>query len=330
MRRFRKIIFLLVLIGIFIELMIIVPQKIKSFRGTRIADVAKKLEEEKNLSKAEGIHIVESQKGNRDFELFAKTAEGEQGIGTWNLFDMKVNYYNSQVIDYVVTGEKGFVDGKSKDMDIMGKVKTVSKNGYHFNTDSIHYRAEDRLITSPDRVVMLGPRDKDGAGLRLTGKSMLVDVEKNVMLIEQDIRAEKELSQGQNAVITSQRAEFSGNHQKAHFVGNVRMSYKKMVIEAPEASFDYAQGGDFLSAVQFRGGVKFVDQDKSATSQEIKMNLRAQEVILDGNPQVVQDQDELRGERIIFLEGGKKVKVERVKAQMSPQSETLKQQDEAP
>jgi len=50
----------------------------------------------------------------------------------------------------------------------------------------------------------------------------------------------------------------------------------------------------------------------------MKLNLRAQEIVLDGNPQVIQDQDELRGERITFLEGGKKVKVEKVKAQMNP------------
>lgn len=321
MRRLKKIIFLLLLIGIFIELIIIVPQRIKSFRGTRISEVAKKINEEPSKSFGRGIHIVESQKGQRDFELFADSAEGQQGVGTWNLFDMKVNYYNKQVIDYTVTGEKGFVDGQTKDMDILGNVKTVSKNGYEFLTTSIHYKALDRLITSPDQVVMRGPRDKDGEGLRLTGKEMIVDVEKNTMLIKSQIRAQKELSEGEKAVITSQEAEFSGVNQKAFFRGQVRMSYKKMIIEAPEASFDYTEGSDFLSSVQFDGGVRFMDDDKKATSQQMKLNLRAQEVILDGNPQVVQDQDELRGERITFLEGGKKVRVERVKAQMKPDSE---------
>jgi LPS export ABC transporter protein LptC len=318
MRRLKKIFFLLLLLGIFVELIIIVPQKIQNHRGSRLSEVAKKINEESGKSFGQGIHIVESQKGQRDFELFAESAEGQQGVGTWNLFKIRVNYYNKQTVDYTVTGEKGFVDGRTKDMDIVGKVKTVSKNGYEFITSSIHYKAFDRLITSPDQVAMRGPRDKDGEGLRLTGKQMSVDVEKNRMLIKNEIRAEKEISKGDKAVIHSQEAEFSGVHQKALFRGNVRMSYKKMTIEAPEAAFDYTEGSDFLSSVQFRGGVKFSDQDKKAVSQQMKLNLRAQEIVLDGNPQVIQDQDELRGERITFLEGGKKVKVEKVKAQMNP------------
>lgn len=315
-KKLKKILFLLILIGILVELMIIIPRRLNQGRSQEIADVAKKLEQEQSTSRLEGIHIVESQNGDRDFELFAKDAEGFQGAGTWNLYDLKVLYYNKEVVDYTVTGKKGFIDGQTKNMDIEGDVNTISKNGYQFKTHSIRYRSKERKITSPDRVLMLGPADKDGAGLVLRGKDMIVHVDKNLMIIEHDIRAEKEMGKGKKAVITSDSAEFSGLNRIARFHGKVRMTYGEMVLEAPEAEFDYGSEGDLLNSVQFSGGVKLNDSTKSATSERVRMNLKAEEVVLDGSPRVVQDQDELRGERIIFLDGGKKVKVEKVKAQM--------------
>lgn len=35
--------------------------------------------------KMEGVHLVESRKGSRDWELFAEVAEGYEGKGAWEL-----------------------------------------------------------------------------------------------------------------------------------------------------------------------------------------------------------------------------------------------------
>jgi lipopolysaccharide export system protein LptA len=48
--------------------------------------------------------------------------------------------------------------------------------------------------------------------------------------------------------------------------------------------------------------------------------LNKNEFVFDGRPRVVQDNDELRGDRIVFLDGGKKVKVQNAKLKVSRES----------
>ena len=41
----------------------------------------------------EGVHIVESQSGSRDWELFSKSAEGSTTTGEWELYQVRVLFY---------------------------------------------------------------------------------------------------------------------------------------------------------------------------------------------------------------------------------------------
>ena len=94
------------------------------------------------------------------------------------------------------------------------------------------------------------------------------------------------------------------------------MSYDGMRLEGPEASFLYGSGADMLSSVAIKGGVKVSDADKFATAETVNLDLLANKYIFKGRPKIIQNNDELSGEEIIFLEGGKKVKIERVRAKM--------------
>ena len=85
--------------------------------------------------KMAGVHLVESQKGTRDWELFAKDAEGTQGNGAWLLKTVKVQFYNKEQIDFIVTGQSGKIDMKSKAMKITGQVRITSMNGYIFESE---------------------------------------------------------------------------------------------------------------------------------------------------------------------------------------------------
>ncbi|MNL10806.1 hypothetical protein D3C87_1316180 [compost metagenome] len=58
------------------------------------------------------------------------------------------------------------------------------------------------------------------------------------------------------------------------------------------------------------------DVDKYATSESVNLDLLADKYVFKGRPKVIQNNDELSGEEIIFLEGGKKVKIERARAKM--------------
>lgn len=309
-KKWRKWIFLALLAAIFFELMIIIPQRIKKNKTEEIIEVAQNLNNEKSTGKATGVHYVESLKGQRDWELYAKSAEGAIGQGAWDLGDIKVLYYNRDQVDFTVVGNRGRVDGVTKDMDIAGNVSTLSANGYRFSSSAVSYRAKERSITSPEEILMIGPKDEDGEGLVLRGKTMVVFVDTNVMEIKQDIFAEKGMKDGK-IQIHSNSAEFSGKNKTAKFIGNVEMKYNDYVLAGPEAQLSYGQKENFLGLISFKGGVQVRHKDKSATSERVNMDLKNGFLSLDGHPHVTQGEDEISGERILFLDNGKKIKVER-------------------
>ncbi len=308
-KRWRKWIFVGLLIAIFVELLIIIPRRIKKSKTEEIIAVAQNLHNEKSTGKFTSVHYVESFKGQRDWELYAKSAEGALGQGVWKLDEIKVLYYNKDNVDFTVVGRRGGVDGATKDMDIEGDVTTLSANGYRFSTPIVSYRAKERTIVSPESVLMVGPQDEDGEGLILRGKTMIVSVDQNTMIIKQNVFAEKGMRDGK-IVIKSDAAEFSGSDKTARFVGNVEMKYNDYVLAGPEAQLNYGQKENFLGMVSFKGGVQVRDKDKSATSEKVNMDLKNGFLSLEGRPRVTQGEDEISGDRILFLDQGKKIKVE--------------------
>jgi lipopolysaccharide export system protein LptA len=87
-------------------------------------------------------------------------------------------------------------------------------------------------------------------------------------------------------------------------------------MEGPEASFEYGSGIDILQSVQVKGGVKVSDLDKYATSDSVQFDPEQNKFTFKGRPRVVQNNDEITGDQIVFIDGGKKVKVEKSRVQV--------------
>lgn len=331
--KIKNVIFIGLLIFLFVEVLIVFPSKLehdddKAIRA-RIEEQARqrkqnlaegKDEVEPTSTLAEqrmgGVHLVESQQGLRDWELFAKSAEGSQTAGTWKLHQVRVLFYNKEKVEFTVTGDQGVIDAKSKDLSITGNVTTKSENGYSFQTPSVYYSSVKRIIQSPEEVTMKGPKDKTGEGLILKGRRMEVSVDDSKMVIKESVTARKPMKEGKSFDVVADGAEFSGKSREARFLGKVRMTYDNMRLEGPEASFLYDSGASILSSVAVKGGVKVSDADKFATAQTVNLDLLANKYVFKGSPKIIQNNDELSGEEIIFLDGGKKVKIERVRAKM--------------
>ncbi|MDG0816754.1 LPS export ABC transporter periplasmic protein LptC [Bdellovibrio svalbardensis] len=333
MKNIKNFVFIGLLIFLFVEVLIVFPSKLeheddKALRARIEAEVRRR---EQNLADGKGeveptstvaeqrmggVHLVESQQGLRDWELFANSAEGSQSAGTWKLHQVRVLFYNKEKVEFTVTGDQGSIDAKSKDLSIIGNVTTKSENGYSFMTPSVYYSSLKRIIQSPEQVTMKGPRDSSGEGLVLKGRSMQVLVDESKMIIKENVTAQKPMKEGKTFDVAADGAEFSGKSKEARFLGKVRMTYDNMRLEGPEASFLYDSGASILSSVAVKGGVKVSDADKFATAQTVNLDLLANKYVFKGSPRIIQNNDELTGEEIIFLEGGKKVKIERVRAKM--------------
>ncbi|MFN7262322.1 MAG: LPS export ABC transporter periplasmic protein LptC [Pseudobdellovibrionaceae bacterium] len=266
--------------------------------------------------KMKGVHLVESNSGERDWELFAEVAEGYEGKGSWLLKNVRVLFYNDEVVDFTVTGKSGMIDSKTKDMTIEGEVKTQSSNGYRFETPSMQYRAKSRILLSPDKVKMTGPPDVRGGALQLEGERMEAQVDQSLMTIEAGVLAKKSLIGGRQFKIHSEKAEFSGKSKAARFLNQVAIEIDSMKLEGPEASFNYKDSTDFLQSIMVRGGVKVSDIDKYATAENVKFDPSENKFIFSGQPRVVQNSDEIVGDQIVFIDGGKRVKVENIRAKV--------------
>jgi len=327
----KNALFVILLVALFVEVLIIFPNRLEHREDTAPIELAKneeaedkanekskdkKIEKSKVVSpsqKAKGIHLVESQQGSRDWELFAESAEGDQSA-SWDLQNVKVLFYNKEKLGFTVVGDRGSIDGKTKDLHIRGNVITTSENGYIFKTPSIFYSSKRRQIVSPEKVNMKGPKDEMGDGFVLEGVNMTVQVDDSRMTINQNVRGSKKFKDGKQFYILSDKADFSGQSRQAKFAGNVEVKYANLRMQGPAAIFQYKGKTDLINYIQMQGGVRVSDVDKVATAETVNLDIFKNIFTFRGKPKVIQDNDELSGEEIIFLDGGKKVKVEKVRA----------------
>lgn len=262
------------------------------------------------------VHLVESKAGARDWELYAEAAEGYAGQGSWELKNVKVLFYSGEKVEFTVTGQSGRIDSKTKDMEIAGEVSTISNNGYRFQSPSLIYLADMRLLKSPEKIRMISPPDENGKAMQLDGEKMQAMVDKSVMTISNGVVAKKQMNDGKIFVIKSQVAEFSGHDNSAKFLEKVMIELDTMRMEGPEAQFSYKEGTEMLQSILMRGGVRVSDIDKYATSEAVRFDPKDNRFTLTGKPRVVQNNDEILGDQIIFIDGGKKVKIENIKARV--------------
>lgn len=313
--RFKNAIFVSILVFLFIEILIIFPQHLESFESDAVSKEKIKDPNEAE-QRASGIHLVESQKGTNDWELFAKDAEGNQGNESWLLKTVKVNFYNKNEIHFVVTGESGKIDMKSKGMQITGHVKITSMNGYLFESDEVLYDANKRQILSRGPIAMQGPKDEQGEGLKVNGSQMIVEIDQSRMLVKEQIKASKKMKDDKKFNLSSVTAEFSGKNHEAKFLTDVVINYGETKIEGPAAAFIYEKKKSTLKNIIFSGGVRVSNEDKYAISDVMNLDIEANKFTFSGHPRVYQNNDELSGQQIVFLDGGKKVKVENIRATM--------------
>lgn len=262
-----------------------------------------------------GVHLVENSNKEKGWELFANEAVGTSD-SHWVLKNVKVQFFNDNKSNYVVVGDVGEIDGNSKDMVIRGNVRTDSSNGYSFKTDTLVYSAKQKTMTSNDSVYMEGPDDNSGKGFKLKGEKLLVDVVKNQMSILDKVFATKTIKL-KDFKLNSQRADFSNYNQEADFSGDVKMRLGSLDVQSPSAKFSYSNLSQSLVKVFLNGGVEFTEKDRKGSCKELEMDIVENKMTMRGQPKVQQGEDEIKGHEIVFIDGGKKVKINKTPRQGS-------------
>lgn len=267
-----------------------------------------------------GVHLVETSDGKREWELWAEEAVAYKSRNLWRLKTVRVVLFAENGVEFTVTGREGEIETETKNLRVSGQVVTKSSNGYQFMTETVAYNSQGRMLESPGAVEMIGPKDIKGSRLNLKGEGMHADLKSSLIQIDRSVRAQRVLPPDRTVVIRSDGAQFSGRERLAKFLGNVVMDMDDMRITGPEAEFEYDSRKELVKSISVKGGVKVSDTEKWATSQDLKVHFEEDKYVFRGNPRVVQENDELRGEEIVFLDGGRKVLVQRARAKVDEKS----------
>ncbi len=297
---------------ILVEIQIISPSPLeRTIEDLALTDSQSQLSEANKKNSVEqkmlGVHLVENADNQKGWELFANEAVGSFDSHI-NLKNIRVHFFNENKSNFIVNGDTGEIDGSTKDIVIRGNVRTESANGYVFKTDTLRYIASKKIMTSLDKVTMLGPEDQNGSGFKLDGEKLLVDIVQNKMSILDKIVTTK-VVESKDFKLTSVRADFTNNSREAKFSGDVRMNLGNAFMQAPVAFFNYNGKTNRLLRIMLKQGVDFSDDDKKGSSQELELNFLNNIMTMKGQPKVQRGEDEIKGYEIVFIDGGKKVKI---------------------
>lgn len=266
--------------------------------------------------------MVEAKQEGKEIELWADRAIRPKDREEWTLDEVRVKFYAQNGVTYMVTGKTGGVTTASYAMWIKGDVITKSSNGYTFRSEAVFYDPKIKRLTAPSQIEMEGPPDANGSRLYLDGEDMVADLTTNQLNVNKKVRARRQVDgpggDQKTAQIQSNSAVFSGKSNLAAFKGNVVIDIETMRLTGPEAKFSYNPEAQSLDSMVVNGGVRVTDSDKSATSGSVAVYFKDDKYVFKGAPRVVQQQDELIGDEIVFLRGGKQVQVINAKAQVDP------------
>lgn len=311
------ILFFIIVGLIFVQTLFFAPQDIEDAAKSEHQSTKKTLENQRDQNrkaveqKLVGIHLVENSNNQKGWDLKADEATGSSD-DQWVLKKVRIEFFSENKSSYIVTGDAGEIDGQSKNIQLRGKVITQTVNGYQFFTNDLVYDAKEKKLKSKDQVQMIGPDDKNGSGFKLEGLGFAIDMVTSKMKILSQVTANKQINKKQFNV-SSTSAEFSNKNQEALFDGLVQMNFDTSKISAPQAFFKYNEAKKGLESITLQDKVMLKDFDKEATCEQLVMNLFEDSMVLKGRPKVQMGEDEIAGEEITFLEGGKKVKMKQVK-----------------
>jgi LPS export ABC transporter protein LptC len=264
-----------------------------------------------------GVHVVETKKEKREWELWASQAIGLRDSGDMKLETVRAEFFTDQGESFVVTGKTGEVDSQSKNVKIQGEVVTKSSNGYAFQSDYVFYESNKKSLSTDAAVRVDGPRGRKQEPLHLSGVGMVTDLRAGEMKILKNVKAKQTLAQTGRMNIESSLAVLSNQAKEMRFDGGVIIDFSGVRVRGPTAQFLYDAKKEAVSQVRMDGGVQLSDWNKMATAERVNIDLVNNKYVFNGSPKIVQDTDEVMGDEIVFLNGGKKVKIKNARVKVS-------------
>ncbi len=302
------------MVVIAIEILIVAPAVIDQNKD--MSDEAEIPQVNSNTTEQvmKGVHLVETRLDGKEWELWAQDAYNFKEDGNWILEDVKIRLFGADNIYYDVTGKRGQIDPKRENIRIEGEVNTLTSNGYLLKMNDVVYKSDTKVMTSDSKVQMLGPEIKGESRLVLTGDGMNTNMETNEVRILHNVRANKTLQKGQLVTLKSESAIFNAKNYRAEFNENLVVDYGAYRVSGRKGTLEVDPSNHRVNKVTVEGGVKLSDIQRLALSDKVTMHVAERKVTLSGDPRLIQNNNELKGEEITFHEESSQIQIKRAKA----------------
>jgi len=132
----------------------------------------------------EKVRFVEDKRGEKTWELEAKSVRQYQDQNMMVLEDVRVTVYTKEGRTFFLTGKQGKVYQDSKNVELVGDVVLTSSDGYRLKTHSASYRDSEKVVSTPD------PVEIEGEQIHLTGKGMLVHTEEKTFKVLSQVKTQ--------------------------------------------------------------------------------------------------------------------------------------------
>ncbi len=257
-------------------------------------------------------YLVKSQGSRKLWELRAMEVHKEKNSNEWSLNVVNAKFFGENNVTYRVTGETGFFDDNQKYLKINGNIHIFSSNGYTLDTSVIHYKAKTRSVVGPEPVELRGfSEEEEENPLFVKGASFETHLETNMINLKKNIYGEKKMSGGRSMQITSKEVLFNGDSKDILFKDSVIVTVESLVMTGPRARFKYED--DKLHSLFMDGDVKINDMKRWGQAGEIEIFFNQDKYVLRGSPKVIQADDHVIGEEIIFFDGGNRIRVKKAR-----------------
>lgn len=257
------------------------------------------------------IHLIDSSEKIKEWEVWSDEAYQKMGSSRWKLDNVESRFY-SEENTYSVWGVEGAVDELERWMQVNGDVKLITSSNYTFFTDSLIYQQTSRFMSTEDKVVMRGPKERDGR-LSLEGQGFNIDLNQNIMRLENDVQGRKNMSDGRLMKIISDRAKMDTSKKNTIFEDNVNIYVDDIHVSGNYAEFRYLKNQ--LHSLVMDGGIHFAGQGKTGSSGKAIIYFQEDKYVFLEKPFFTEANNDLIGDKVIVYDGGKRVQVYKGKAE---------------
>lgn len=273
---------------------------------------SKKLVVEQSIK---GVYLVDSQKDDTNWELWAESGLSSSASSSWRFNNVKVHFYSKDRKVYKVTSGIGLIDLKEKKMIFESDIFIEAPNGYYMKASTLEYNFKDELIFTNEPVEIDTNKNKVREPLKFKAQKMTVSLIDSKIKLKK-IESIKTIKGRKKIKIKSDEAILSGASYRVEYKKNVKLQGLDFKISSEIMRLYISRKSKKIKNLTALGRVKVESGKRVGTSGVANINFNDEVIIMLKSPKLVQGQDVLYGEKIIFYNKTKSVSVKKARAKV--------------